>query len=50
MSARTEEQKQEKIVVVKDFPEVFLDDLSGLPPVWEIEFQIELVPGVMPVA
>ncbi|GJT92158.1 putative reverse transcriptase domain-containing protein [Tanacetum coccineum] len=50
MSVRTKEQKQEEIIVVKDFPEVFPNDLSGLPPVWEIEFQIELVPGVMPVA
>nr|GEW65434.1 retrotransposon protein, putative, Ty3-gypsy subclass [Tanacetum cinerariifolium] len=37
------EKEQEKIVVVRDFPEVFPDDLSGLPPVWEIEFQIELI-------
>ncbi|GJZ36424.1 putative reverse transcriptase domain-containing protein [Tanacetum coccineum] len=33
MSARTKEHKQEEIVVVKDFLEVFLDDLSGLPHV-----------------
>ncbi|GJZ78699.1 putative reverse transcriptase domain-containing protein [Tanacetum coccineum] len=38
------------IVAVKDFPEVFPNDLSGLPPVWEIEFQIELIPGATPVA
>ncbi|GJU18027.1 putative reverse transcriptase domain-containing protein [Tanacetum coccineum] len=38
-----------KIVVVRDFPEVFPDDLSGLPPVREIEFRIELIPGVTPV-
>ncbi|GJS94922.1 hypothetical protein Tco_0801890 [Tanacetum coccineum] len=38
MSARTKEQKQEEIVVVKDFLEVFLDDLSGLPSSREIEF------------
>ncbi|GKB63294.1 putative reverse transcriptase domain-containing protein [Tanacetum coccineum] len=50
MSARTKEQKQEEIIVVKDFPEVFPDGLSGLPPVREIEFRIELVPGAMPVA
>ncbi|GKD20198.1 putative reverse transcriptase domain-containing protein, partial [Tanacetum coccineum] len=43
-------KKQEVVVVVKDFPEVFPDDLSGLPPVREIEFLIELVPGAMPVA
>ncbi|GJV01357.1 putative reverse transcriptase domain-containing protein, partial [Tanacetum coccineum] len=29
---------------------VFLDDLSGLPRIQEIEFQIELTPGAMPVA
>ncbi|GKE33316.1 putative reverse transcriptase domain-containing protein [Tanacetum coccineum] len=43
-------KKQEEIIVVKDFPEVFPDDLSGLPPVREIKFQIELVHGAMPVA
>ncbi|GJT11316.1 putative reverse transcriptase domain-containing protein [Tanacetum coccineum] len=50
MSARTKEQKKVEIVVVKDFPEVFPDDLSGLPPVLEIKFRIELVPGAMLVA
>ncbi|GKE06024.1 hypothetical protein Tco_1398042, partial [Tanacetum coccineum] len=40
----------EEIVVVKDFPEVFQDDLSGLTPIWEIEFRIELIPGETPVA
>ncbi|GJR56708.1 hypothetical protein Tco_1407229 [Tanacetum coccineum] len=30
---------------VWDFPEVFLDDLLGLPPMREVEFQIDLVPG-----
>ncbi|GJW35586.1 putative reverse transcriptase domain-containing protein [Tanacetum coccineum] len=32
-----------------DFPEVFPDDLSGLPPVREIEFRIDLIPGASPV-
>ncbi|GKD96116.1 hypothetical protein Tco_1380013, partial [Tanacetum coccineum] len=36
--------------MVRDFPEVFPDDLSVLPPIREIEFQIELIPGAMPVA
>ncbi|GJW51554.1 hypothetical protein Tco_0092905 [Tanacetum coccineum] len=44
------DKKQEEIVVVRDFPEVFSDDLSGLPPIREIEFQIELTPGATPVA
>ncbi|GJS51683.1 putative reverse transcriptase domain-containing protein [Tanacetum coccineum] len=43
-------KKQEEIVVVKDFPEVFLDDLSGLLPIREIEFWIELIPRATPVA
>ncbi|GJY14917.1 putative reverse transcriptase domain-containing protein [Tanacetum coccineum] len=50
MSAKAKEKKQEEIVVVKDFPKVFSDDLSGLPPVQEIKFRIELVPEAMPVA
>ncbi|GKD34923.1 putative reverse transcriptase domain-containing protein [Tanacetum coccineum] len=44
------EKKQEEIVVVRDFPEVFLDDLSELLPVWEIKFRIELIPRATPVA
>ncbi|GJY17406.1 putative reverse transcriptase domain-containing protein [Tanacetum coccineum] len=35
--------------MVKDFPEVFLDDLSGLPPLREIEFQIKLIPRDVPI-
>ncbi|GKB88584.1 putative reverse transcriptase domain-containing protein, partial [Tanacetum coccineum] len=49
-SVKVEEHKLDEIIVVKDFPEVFPDDLSGLPPIREIEFQIELIPGAIPVA
>ena len=31
--------------VVKDFPDVFPEELSGLPPQREVEFTIELIPG-----
>ncbi|GJU59489.1 hypothetical protein Tco_1237255 [Tanacetum coccineum] len=31
-------------------PEVFLEDLTGLPPVHQVEFQIDLIPGATPVA
>nr|GEU59202.1 hypothetical protein [Tanacetum cinerariifolium] len=47
---KAKKKEQEEIVVVRDFPEVFLDDLSGLPPLQEIEFRIELIPGAVPVA
>ncbi|GJT68438.1 putative reverse transcriptase domain-containing protein [Tanacetum coccineum] len=50
MSDKACDKKQEEIVLVRDFPEVFPDDLSGLPPVQEIEFWIELIPGATPVA
>ncbi|GKF59925.1 putative reverse transcriptase domain-containing protein, partial [Tanacetum coccineum] len=36
-SAKDKEKEQEETVVVRDFPEVFPDDLSGLPPVQEID-------------
>ncbi|GKC63461.1 putative reverse transcriptase domain-containing protein, partial [Tanacetum coccineum] len=45
MNAKAKENKQEEIVVVRDFPKVFPDDLSGLPPIQEIEFRIELISG-----
>ncbi|GJS38307.1 putative nucleotidyltransferase, ribonuclease H, partial [Tanacetum coccineum] len=48
-SVKVEEHKLEEIVVVKDFLEVFPDDLSGLPLVQEIKFRIELIPGAIPV-
>nr|GEV46904.1 hypothetical protein [Tanacetum cinerariifolium] len=49
-NVKAKEKEQEEIVVVRDFPKVFWDDLSGLPPVQKIEFQIELIPGATPVA
>ncbi|GKA89915.1 putative reverse transcriptase domain-containing protein [Tanacetum coccineum] len=46
---KADEKKLDDIRVVRDFPEVFPDDLSGLPPVREIEFHIDLIPGASPV-
>ncbi|GKE81231.1 hypothetical protein Tco_1551231 [Tanacetum coccineum] len=46
---KTDKKKLEDIPVVRDFPEVFLDDLSGLPPVQEVEFRIYLIPEALPV-
>ncbi|MGI4578910.1 reverse transcriptase family protein, partial [Klebsiella pneumoniae] len=36
--------------IVREFPNVFPDDLPGLPPVRQIEFQIDLVPGTYPIS
>ncbi|WVZ76147.1 LOW QUALITY PROTEIN: hypothetical protein U9M48_024145 [Paspalum notatum var. saurae] len=38
------------IRVVCDYPDVFLDELPGMPPDREIEFIIELLPGIAPIA
>ncbi|GJY41646.1 putative reverse transcriptase domain-containing protein [Tanacetum coccineum] len=40
----------EDLPVVQGFPEVFPEDLPGLPPTRQVEFQIDLVPGAAPVA
>ena len=47
---KAEERKIEDIPVVKEYPEVFPEDLSGLPPQRQVEFHIDLVPGAAPVA
>ncbi|GKC84356.1 putative reverse transcriptase domain-containing protein [Tanacetum coccineum] len=38
------------VPVIRDFPEVFPEELPGLPPPRQVEFQIDLVPGAAPVA
>ncbi|GJR85714.1 reverse transcriptase domain-containing protein [Tanacetum coccineum] len=38
------------IIRVREFPEVFPEDLPGLLPVRQVEFQIDLIPEAMPVA
>ncbi|GJX31290.1 putative reverse transcriptase domain-containing protein [Tanacetum coccineum] len=43
-----EEKRLEDVSTVRDFPEVFPKDFSGLPPTRQVEFQIDLVPGAAP--
>ena len=38
------------VLVVSDFPDVFPDELPGLPPQREIEFKIDLYPGTEPLS
>ncbi|MFS7983414.1 putative transcription factor interactor and regulator CCHC(Zn) family [Helianthus anomalus] len=44
------EPRIEDIPVVREYPEVFPEDLPGLPPQRQVEFRIDLVPGAAPVA
>ena len=47
---KKEKRKEESIPIVSEYPEVFPEDLSGLPPDIVIEFRIDLIPGAAPVA
>ncbi|GKA78874.1 hypothetical protein Tco_0785411, partial [Tanacetum coccineum] len=46
----SKEKRLEDVMIVRDFPEIFPEDLPGLPPIRLVEFQIDLVPGAAPVA
>ncbi|GJU85264.1 putative reverse transcriptase domain-containing protein [Tanacetum coccineum] len=47
---KSDERRLEDIPIVREFLEVFPEDLPGLPPVRQVEFQIDLMPGAVPVA
>ncbi|GKA89287.1 putative reverse transcriptase domain-containing protein [Tanacetum coccineum] len=47
---KSEKKRLEDVPIVRDFPDVFPEDLPGLPPTRQVEFQIDLIPGVAPVA
>ncbi|GJZ58033.1 putative reverse transcriptase domain-containing protein, partial [Tanacetum coccineum] len=49
-SAKEDEPKLNDISVVCEFEDVFPEDLSGLPSQRQVEFHIDLVPGVTPIA
>jgi hypothetical protein len=40
----------EIIKVVSEFPDVFREDLPGMPPERKVEFAIELLPGTAPIS
>ncbi|GJR14599.1 putative reverse transcriptase domain-containing protein [Tanacetum coccineum] len=44
------EKRLEDVPTIRDFPEVFPEDLPGLPPIRQVEFQIDLVLGATLVA
>ncbi|GJZ15617.1 putative reverse transcriptase domain-containing protein, partial [Tanacetum coccineum] len=47
---KLKEKQIEDVLVIRDFPEVFPEELPGLPPQRQVEFRIDLVPGVTPIA
>ncbi|GJX53424.1 putative reverse transcriptase domain-containing protein [Tanacetum coccineum] len=49
-SVKKDEPKLGDIPIVRDFEDVFPEDLSGLPPQRQVEFRIDLVPGATLIA
>ena len=47
---RQEGTRLEDIPIIKEFPDVFPDDISGLPPDREVEFTIDLIPEIEPIS
>ncbi|GJV89596.1 putative reverse transcriptase domain-containing protein [Tanacetum coccineum] len=50
MEKKSDDKRLKDIPVVREFPKVFPEDLPGLPPVRQVEFQIDLIPGAATVA
>ncbi|GKG30707.1 hypothetical protein Tco_0423195 [Tanacetum coccineum] len=50
MEKKSDKKRLEDIPVVREFSEVFPEDLPGLPPIRQVEFQINLILGTTLVA
>ncbi|GJU45638.1 reverse transcriptase domain-containing protein [Tanacetum coccineum] len=50
MEDKSEDKRLEDVPIIQDFPDVFPEDLPGLPPTRQVEFQIDLIPGAAPIA
>ena len=38
------------VPIVHEFPDMFLKDFPGVPPERQVDFRIDLLPGVAPIA
>nr|GEU36034.1 hypothetical protein [Tanacetum cinerariifolium] len=47
---KSKKKRLEDVPIIQDFLKVFLEDLPGFPPMRQVEFQIDLIPGAVPVA
>lgn len=49
IDTKKEKTAMTDIIMVRDFPDVFKDDLPGLPPKRKVEFRIDLFLGMTPI-
>ncbi|GJZ31138.1 hypothetical protein Tco_0576185, partial [Tanacetum coccineum] len=47
---KSKEKQFEDVLIVQDYPKVFPEDLPGIPPTRQVEFQIDLIPCATPVS
>nr|XP_027075952.1 uncharacterized protein LOC113699803 [Coffea arabica] len=50
INAPSDQVKLEDVPAVREFPDVFPEELKTLPPEREVEFKIDLVPGAAPIS
>ena len=50
MDKTKEEVNIKNIPVACDFPDVFLEDLLGIPLERQVEFRIDIIPGAISIA
>lgn len=50
LDSKVIEKKIELVSVVCEYPNVFPEELPSLPPIREVEFGIELIPGTTPIS
>ncbi|KAI3718849.1 hypothetical protein L6452_19734 [Arctium lappa] len=48
--AKKEKKGVEDMPIVNEYPEMFAEDLTSLPPDRQVEFRIDLMPGATPIA
>ena len=50
MLCTLEAKSVEEVPVVREYPDVFPKELPDMPPDWDVEFVIDLLPGTGPIA
>ncbi|KAI3685861.1 hypothetical protein L6452_35122 [Arctium lappa] len=50
IDTKLDQRKSEGVRVVREFPDVFPEDMPGLPPDRVVDFRIDLIPGAAPIA
>ncbi|GJU98203.1 zinc finger, CCHC-type, retrotransposon gag domain protein [Tanacetum coccineum] len=50
IDTNVEKKSAKDVTIVNEFLDVFLEDLSGIPPERQVEFRIDLIPGATPIA